>query len=198
MVDISFLILTHNRPKLFTQCMIELFKLLEKLDVTYEVIVNNDSCDIKEILSEHVTYHYNTCAVNDIYKFLVDESNGTYVMFVEDDDEINNISKIINDLNDFDLHIGTYSSFVTSRNAAQFIEMVRNKQNSTYIFEFFQLSQMIFKKEFITEWPTEYHDENDEKLLDNIMSNGAKVKLYNTHFFKQGVDYQNLSLETLI
>ena len=57
MTKLSILILTHNRPDLFQRC---LHSVLSQLDdrTDVEIIVNNDSNDIREINDSRVTYYY--------------------------------------------------------------------------------------------------------------------------------------------
>lgn len=46
-MDLSILILTHNRPKLFNRCLESLKNIeLNTTGINYEILVNNDS-DVK-------------------------------------------------------------------------------------------------------------------------------------------------------
>ena len=190
---ISVLILTHNRPELFKRCLASAIEYRKLSPHDIEIIVNNDSFDIEEV-DDNIKYFYSTLPVNDIYPFLYDQSNGDYIMYLEDDDEL-----IYNDIQfDHDLIIGIYNAYSKDRNIKQLQELIINREQSTVNFEHFQLTQMIFKREFVTNFPSVYHDENDETLLSNILSNNPTIKYCNRLFFKQGVDFQNLSLGTII
>ena len=53
-MKLSILIPTHNRPRLFARCLLS---VLPQINSDIEVIVNNDSNDIKPIEWPNVTYH---------------------------------------------------------------------------------------------------------------------------------------------
>ena len=83
MADLSILILTHNRPKLFQRCI---RSVIDNCPKNIEIIVNNDSNDIEEVKRENIYYFYNKFQLTDIYKFLVQKASGEFLYFLEDDD----------------------------------------------------------------------------------------------------------------
>jgi hypothetical protein len=199
-INLSILILTHKRPILFNECIVQLLSILNKSNLNIEVLVNNDSNDIIEIKDNRITYFYNTSSVNKLYPFLFNKAKGEYILFLEDDDLLLDISVILNNLYKYDLHIGMYISYLSDRFIYQIKEFKKNKQvgleNSR--FKYFQLSQIIFKKKLLTKFPSNFHIENDEKVFNNIKEKFPTYKFHSKNFFKQRVDYQNLSLRTII
>lgn len=193
---VTILILTHNRPELFKQCINSVIS--NKHFNNIQVIVNNDSSDIQEICHDNIKYFYSKLQVNDIYKFLYDQAQTDYIMYLEDDDTLLNIDNIMKNLHLADLHIGLYLPYVSLRKVYQFEEQIRNIKNKTFNYRYFQLSQMIFKKSMVSKFPSQYDNENDEKLLSNILSNNPLTEYYKDFIFKQGVDGNNLSLEYII
>ena len=53
LVNLSIIILTHNRPKLFKRCLNSVINLKLK---NYEIIINNDTDDIGKISRENIHY----------------------------------------------------------------------------------------------------------------------------------------------
>ena len=85
-MKLSILLLTHNRPELFDRAI---RAIIPQLKEGIEVIVNNDSNDIREISHPLITYRYRKFInLSDIYKFLFNQSKGEYVYFAEDDDYV--------------------------------------------------------------------------------------------------------------
>jgi len=199
-MKLSILILTHNRPKLFKKCLKSLLLSLNDNNFSnFEILVNNDSNDITEIKHTNIKYYYYNFSVNNIYKKLYNLSTGEYIMFLEDDDIILNIKNVLKNLYTSNLHIGLYKAYDKNKTIYMFKEYLSNKQKinlSFNNFKFFQLSQIIFKKTFIN-FPSKYHNENDEKLLQELL-NIYDYKLYRDMFFVQGIDDQNLSLQEIM
>jgi len=199
-LKLSVLILTHNRPKLFEECINSLLKELSINSFEdFEIIVNNDSNDITEIPHSKVRYYYSTANVNDLYEYLYDLSTGEYIMYLEDDDIIMNLANVLYNINQSSLHIGLYKAYDDNKTVFMFKEYILNKTKyklTSRDFALFQLSQIIFKKTEI-QFPTKYHNENDEKLLQELL-NIYDYKLYKDMFFEQGIDNKNLSLKEII
>ena len=81
-MKISFLILTHNRPKLFKRCIESILK--QEFDFDIEILVNNDSNDISEdyISSDIVSIKYlykQDQNLSNLYKYLFDLAIGEYI-----------------------------------------------------------------------------------------------------------------------
>lgn len=170
-MKISILILTHNRPKLFTRC---LESVLCQINSTVEVIVNNDTRDIIEIFHPQVRYYYNKFnSLCEIYKFLLEQSNGEYVYFLEDDDYLNNNFFEIE--LDEDLIVGNYYPTYNPNNILDFLKIYRDCKFTTEEFikqlnyEHLQLSQHIFKKDSIIDF---------EFTMDNNVHNDIRLVLH--------------------
>ena len=56
MKKLSILILTHNRPLLFERCINSVLRNLPNYEI--EILVNNDTNDIKEIYSDKVSIKF--------------------------------------------------------------------------------------------------------------------------------------------
>jgi len=195
-MELSILILTHNRPKQFQKCIKSVVDLMQDNCIDYEIIVNNDSNDIVETYKDVTEYYYNTDDVNELYPFLYSKARGKYIYFLEDDDELLS-SKIFLSLNSHDVHFGMYRAHNKSILKYQMQEFISNKRDRKYIFKYFQLSQIIFKK-IPLDFPQTFHIENDEILLKSILENTSGcIKCWNLFLFKQGVDGTNLSYEEI-
>ena len=86
-MKLSILILTHNRPKLFTRCITSVLNILPEYKV--EILVNNDTNDIQEVYDNKVNIRYfyeQKNDLSDIYKFLYNTAKGEFIYFLEDDD----------------------------------------------------------------------------------------------------------------
>ena len=147
-IDISFIILTHNRPKLFERC----FNSVRKLGIeNSEIIVNNDTRDITEIRTPNTYYYYdNEYYLDKIYRDCFHRARGKYVYFLEDDDIIlsgfkNAFNKILKD--GIDVAICNYWH-ESQCNKYKFNNNIFNKNDFFKKFDdfYFQLGQIIFKK----------------------------------------------------
>ncbi len=204
---LSILILTHNRPELFNQCIRSLLKLHYPFQI--EVLVNNDSNDIHKVYSGNsgtnqikIKYFYE--ANTDLsltYKFLFEKANGKFIYFLEDDDLLlpGFISglKYISSPKPPDIIMGLYRCYNSKHQKLLINEYYKNK-DIRYVPEFFQLSQIIFRKNCLKDidFPTGNNIENDEKLFRSISTqNFINLPIL---FFQQRVDGKNLSLKELI
>jgi glycosyltransferase involved in cell wall biosynthesis len=184
-LKLSICILTHNRPKLFKRCIESI--LNNKLpEYEFEILVNNDSSDIKEIYHNNIDIKYfyeKNYDISKLYYFLFKKSKGNHIFFLEDDDYIlkNFFYKI--DLN-YDVNYCEYISQPHIDEGAE-IALERQKINrknkdsklNDFInnsnFEYFQLSQICFKKNKLLNFPSGNYLVNDLKLFKNIDKNSS-------------------------
>ena len=120
-IDLSILILTHNRPKLFER---SLNSILSYLTPKIEVIVNNDSSDIKEIENTNVNYYYEKFNnISSVYEFLFLKSKGKYIYFLEDDDYLR--KQFFEQSFDADIIAGNYCPTYKPDNTFEIINLFR-------------------------------------------------------------------------
>ena len=170
-IDLSILILTHNRPKLFERCLNSVLKQNLK-DI--EILVNNDSDDISES-SDYTLYKVKSQNLSEIYFNLFKKAKGKYIYFLEDDDYLlegfkDFYNEVLN--SDYDFGIAKY--------------LKHNLKPMKFNKEDFQLSQVIFKKSKITKFPFDNNIENDYKLYINNKNDNTLVS--NKVIFKQTTD----------
>lgn len=192
-MKISILILTHNRPKLFDRCI---KSVIDQITDDVEVIVNNDSRDITETPHPAVTYHYNQynnlCS---IYEFLLSQASGEFVYFLEDDDYLNeNFFKISLDA---DVICGNYMPTYKPNNVAEYACHFKDRTYSsshdflnTVSTWHLQLSQYIFKRSIITDFPFAYdsHVHNDQRLVEHAVNKSSTIKSLSKVLYYQTVD----------
>ena len=154
-IDLSILILTHNRPKLFER---SLNSILSYLTPKIEVIVNNDSSDIKEIENTNVNYYYEKFNnISSVYEFLFLKSKGKYIYFLEDDDYLR--KQFFEQSFDADIIAGNYCPTYKPDNTFEIINLFKdevihdkceflNKLNLEHL----QLGQFIFKRSVIEDF----------------------------------------------
>lgn len=174
-MQISVLILTHNRPQLFKRCIESVINANKYFPVDLEILVNNDSNDIEEIYTDITSYHYKqSYYLGEIYKHLFDNASKEYVYFLEDDDIM--LESFFETIASFqtDIIYGNYkplvwdSSFIKFANSKpvdskiKFLEMY-NPHN-------FQFSQLIFKKSALKnkDFPTDNYLQNDFKIFQML------------------------------
>jgi glycosyltransferase involved in cell wall biosynthesis len=183
---ISILIPTHSRPLLFKRCISSV--LSQTTNIQYEILVNNDSCDIEEIYDDriHIKYFYNKYSdLSLVYKCLFDAAKYPYIFYLEDDDYMlpNFFTHI-----DFsvDINFCEYVSLPHIQENTQ-IALRNQKINRKYSLcadaktfindadtEYFQLSQLCaFRKSLLNEFPTGNNIENDLLLFKNISKNAS-------------------------
>lgn len=170
-IDLSILILTHNRPKLFQRCLKSVLKLnLENV----EILVNNDSSDISES-KEYKLFRVKSENLSEIYFNLFKNAKGKYIYFLEDDDYLlEGFKELYNETlkDDYDFSIAKY--------------LKHNLKPMKFNKEDFQLSQVIFKREKIKYFPFDNSIENDYKLYINNKNDNTLVS--NKVIFKQTID----------
>jgi glycosyltransferase involved in cell wall biosynthesis len=188
MIKLSILILTHNRPSLFDRCIKSV--LSQNTDIKYEIIVNNDSHDIKEIYSDSVdvTYHYKKYYdISKIYKFLYEKSRGEYIYFLEDDDYVDDNFFTVLDF-DYDINFLNYiqKSYILEHGIVgifkRFIKphmelsSIHNTEKflSCYNDRDFQLGQIVFKKNLVKNFPVGNIIHNDYKLFKSLVPSTIK------------------------
>lgn len=157
--------------------------------------------DIPEL--DYITLYQAPKDLNGMYKELYDKSTGDYIYYLEDDDYLlPHFSKCVDWMfKDNCLLVGLYKSVNKKINKLQIAEY-NNKKKDPYFYvpDYFQLGQMIFSRDMVDEFPREYHNENDEFLLSNILENApiSDTKYIMNYIFAQGVDHQNLSLGEIL
>lgn len=206
-MKISILILTHNRPMLFTRAISSVLNTLPGYDV--EIIVNNDSCDITEVNDDRVTIKYfyvKSHDLSDIYKFLFDQATGEFVYYLEDDDYIKPDFFCHLNLN-ADINFMEYVSEPLIREKgvlASYKDMTKNRKASKTVDaqqfiswfddEEFQLGQILFRKSLVTNFPTGNHLNNDYQLFKHIAIKCKMFYYINKQTWVQTTDgYDNIS-----
>lgn len=193
---------THNRPSLFSRCLNSV--LVQKNIIDYEIIVNNDSCDIKEIAANNIKYYYEKFDnLSSIYKFLLEKSSGEYVYFLEDDDYLKDdfIENVHGLLVDYDLISGNYfptyiEKFLKSHINGEYFnskDFVKSLDLNNL-----QLSKFIFKRSRIIdyEFKNDSNVHNDIDLVLHAAINSNKFICLPNVFYFQTVDGRdNISFE---
>ena len=191
-MHLSILILTHNRPKLFTRC---LESVLAQITPGVEVLVNNDSCDIEEIKHSQVKYFYYTSgSLCEKYKFLLEIAQGEYVYYLEDDDYLH--KDFLTTRLDADLIVGNYCPTYETPNILTFMSLYKDSLLTSEEFldrlntEHLQLSQHIYKRDCILdfEFPMDSDIHNDIKLTVHAALRAKSIKTLNRVFYYQTID----------
>lgn len=188
-MKLSILILTHNRPKLFTRAISSVLDNLPEYDV--EILVNNDTGDIDEIYDDRVSIQYHYFQHDDlscVYKYLFDLATGEFIYYLEDDDYImrNFFSSL--DLT-VDINFMEYISEPLIKEIGPYHSLKKisksrriDHKNNAKIFvdqfddEEFQLGQIVFRKGLVSEFPTDNNIYNDYTLFQNITMYGPTFK----------------------
>lgn len=181
-MKLSILILTHNRPELFKRCLESVLNILPENVDEVEVLVNNDSNDITKIIHNQVKYfNYKDNDLSNIYKFLFNEASGDYIYYLEDDDYLNvHFFKAID--YSYDINFFTFiSTDIRDTLKIGSIEEIPIKNT------LFQLSQILFKKNLVHNFPQGNHLDNDWKLFQDIRDKGT-IKLIKYFAFTQTTD----------
>ncbi|HLE09657.1 MAG: hypothetical protein A2504_06960 [Bdellovibrionales bacterium RIFOXYD12_FULL_39_22] len=164
-VKLSILILTHNRPILFQRCI---GSALENRPSGVEIIVNNDSQDIKEIPGAKYFYEKHD-DLSLVYKFLFDNAKGEFVYFLEDDDYLmKNFYKVV-----MGIKQNTIFRYFPEKNIKLYYEYF--KDEGKFKTEF-QLGQIIFKKETVKNFPIGNRLDNDFLLYLEANANEKFIK----------------------
>jgi len=191
-MNLSILILTHNRPKLFKRC---LESVLDQITPDIEILVNNDSCDIEEIVHPQIKYYYhNPSSLCEIYKFLLESAQGEYVYYLEDDDYLTKDFLSIN--LDADLITGNYYSTYKTTDILISMTMYKDVHMNSQQFianlntENLQLSQHIYKRSHIEDFdfPMDSNIHNDIRLTLHAASKAKTIHTLNKVFFYQTTD----------
>lgn len=206
-MKLSILILTHNRPKLFTRAISSVLDNLPEYDI--EILVNNDTSDIDEIYDDRVSIQYHYFQHDDlscVYKYLFDLATGEFIYYLEDDDYIKtnffDCLDLTVDVNFMEYiseplirEIGPYHSF---KKIAKSREI--DHKNNTKVFverfddEEFQLSQILFRKRLVDKFPTGNIICNDYALFQNIAKCSTMLKYIHEQTWVQTTDgYDNIS-----
>jgi len=188
-MKLSILIPTHNRPKLFRRC---LESVLKQLPENVEVIVNNDSYDIKEIKHKQVKYfYYKSSNLADIYKFLLDKSKGDFCYFLEDDDYLldNFFSKIKykNSIYAFIPHSGIKNYFKIKDLFKDRLTIKTYNKILEELKEPFQFSQIIFSSKFKNLLPNDNNIHNDFLFFKKMLEY-EDFEIINKPIFQQTCD----------
>jgi hypothetical protein len=151
--------------------------VLRNIPDNVEVLVNNDSNDITEI--EGATYFYEKHDdLSDTYKMLFDKASGEYVYFLEDDDYLTkNFYKHL----DFNYDL-LYMNFIRFDEFDEKYEFFMEEVNDE-----FQLSQILFKKSLVTEFPKGNFLHNDWNLFQHIRTKNPNIKIIKNKMFVQTI-----------
>ena len=169
--------------------------VLDQIYSGVEIIVNNDSSDIKEIKHPQVQYFYHKFnSLCEIYEFLLSKSTGTHVYYLEDDDYV--IGDFLEQPLDADLIVGNYCPKYQTPNMMEFMTMYRDGHPTSAEFiqnlnhEHLQLSQHIYRRESIAdfEFPKDSHINNDIKLTLHAAANAKTIRTANKVFYFQTID----------
>lgn len=183
-IDISILILTHNRPELFTRCLKSVISAYNESNNKYhiEILVNNDSCDIHEICEDYITYYYyHNNNLGKIYKNLFDKATGKFIYYLEDDDYIT--KDFFNHINlEHDWNFLNFKLYEIKEAILEAKKEFKIPVTNTH----FQLSQLLFKKNLIKEFPVNNKLDNDWKLLNQLRP--YKCYLVKNYMFIQTKD----------
>jgi len=191
-IKLSILIPTHNRPKYFERC---LNSVISQLNDETEIIVNNDSNDIIEISHPQVKYFYNKFnSLCEIYEFLLSQSIGDYVYYLEDDDYL--ASNFFNIPLDSDMIVGNYYPTYSNKHVIQFSTIYKDDLIDSNKFleklnkEDLQLSQHIYKRDLIKDFmfPKDSNINNDILLTIHAAEKSQTIRTVNKVLYYQTVD----------
>jgi glycosyltransferase involved in cell wall biosynthesis len=177
-MKLSILIPTHKRPGLFNRCLLSALKHIPK-DV--EILVNNDSNDIYEVQHDQVKYFYNQFDnLSGVYESLLSNANGEFIYYLEDDDYLtDSFYEVMSYLNGYDIIHGLY---YPSWNDNWIAKCAKD--------EVLQLGQFIMKRELVNQWeyPEDNCIHNDRKLIEFLLSKGARKLLLHKVLYIQTTD----------
>jgi glycosyltransferase involved in cell wall biosynthesis len=172
-----------------------LASVLEQITPDVEVLVNNDSCDIEEIAHPQVSYFYhNSGTLCEIYQFLLKQSRGEFVYYLEDDDYL--APDFLQTSLDADLIVGNYCPTYNPNNLLSYIGQYKNELHVPLNFlesldtERLQLSQHIFKRDHIDdfEFRMDNNIHNDIRLVIHAAHRADMVRTTNKTFYFQTID----------
>ena len=192
-VDLSILILTHKRPKLFKRCVESVLSKYENCSDKFhlEILVNNDS-DTTDLIEYK---EFKSDDLSDVYMHLINSAHGEHIYILEDDDILlNSFFDVYYNNRDKDLILGLYypeyglkdiSKFMFRKESYKFNYFLNNIFNKDYI-KFFQLGQIIFKKSIFNTIIKGNYIDNDVYLFKNL--NTDTIHLSNKLLYKQTTD----------
>lgn len=197
-MKLTILILTHNRPELFKRCITS---ALKNKPQEVEILVNNDSLDIEEISGAEYFYKQDNNLSN-IYNFLIQQAQGEYLYFLEDDDYLldNFYNRFFENYNKQKTMVFNYMpAWGPKYYFDRFYNKIKNGEYKKKDFldivnkEYFQLGQFIFRKQDICEYMQGNFLDNDWKLFININND----IIYNQEpIYQQTIDGKdNISFE---
>jgi len=217
MKKLSILIGTYNaRKSSFFRTLSSIYN--QEFNFEIDVLINsNDGIsihdDIQSFLKENKNknidlQYYNQKMENYglYYKFLFDKSQTKYIYFLEDDDLLMQDFIFLNaeGAEKYDYFFGKYiphnkmscvDVFKLRKlpyfNISSFNELFKKYSTPESMSEF-QLSQLVFKKENIKNFPTDDCTYNDYYLFKN---NPGSIKIIEYFLFEQGFDGKNISWE---
>lgn len=178
-VNLSIIILTHNRPKLFKRCLNSVINLELK---NYEIIVNNDTDDIDKISRENIHYfNKKSFDISELYYFCLMNSRGKFIYFLEDDDILlEGFKTVFNKVLEYDIDL-SLCNFEHCENKIKGIEFFKNEEvdfekfiKNYKPYNLFQLSRCIFKRSVIDKFP-----EGNNVFNDYFLFKACKVKTLN-------------------
>ncbi len=173
-MQISILILTHNRKEYFERCIKSVITAHNTSNKKYdiEILVNNDSQDITELCdSMPIKYYYESSYnLSDLYLLLFNKAKGEFIYFLEDDDIMT--PEFFNRIDtNYDFNFMNFKHY-------DMFEAIQESRKPFIIPEdntLFQLSQLFFKKECIIEFPDGNYLDNDWKLLEQLRNTHYKL-----------------------
>lgn len=189
MPELSILILTHERPNLFTRC---LRSAINQLTPDVEVIVNNDSQDITVIPHEQVAYHYKKFEhLSEAYEFLLNQSTGKYVYFLEDDDYLaSGFIRLVLENRGYDMLVGNYYPTFDPPWRIKAMTDIQPRQDYNINEELLQLGQHVFNRETIEDFvfPKDSDIHNDILLVKHCLDKHSAIKTFRNVFYYQTQD----------
>lgn len=209
-MKLSICILSHNRPELFTRAIESV--LTATRDFEIEILVNNDTKDITEKLSDDINIVYTYLVSEDlseIYKHLYTSARGEYIYYLEDDDYINIHMFSYLDFN-YDINYMLYTSKPHISEGGISLAVKRQHLNKHLINEsnyckfiskydptYFQLGQICFRKNIVGKFPTGNDINNDFNLFQQF-NKGSSIKYINRQLWTQTTDGgDNISFDDL-
>lgn len=200
-MKISICIPTHNRPQLFKRALQSV--LSQNVEHEYDIHVNNDSHDIDEVYSDTVQIHYSYYQPDDlsqIYKKLLDDAKGEFVYFLEDDDYLNSNFFEKLDLS-YDINYMLYISkphidevgirgMLDRQNInSHLLNVDRHREFvDGYNDIYFQLGQIIFRKDMVINFPEGNHLNNDYIFFESCFHKNTTIKYINNQLWTQTID----------
>lgn len=200
-INLSILILTHNRPELFQRAIASVLDNLP--DFPIEILVNNDSRDISEVysMSTDITYFYEQSQVlSNLYSLLYNNARGEFIYFLEDDDYL--LPGFFDNIDlTYDVNFFEYMSYPLIRilGVAQAYRLIaksrkiNHKDNlKMFIKEFddeeFQLGQILFRKSKLPLLPSGNNIYNDYKMLCMLANANCSFKYVHAPLWVQTTD----------